>query len=479
MGYAIACGHEVTAQAAEEILRNGGNVIDAAIAAFAASWVAEPCMSGPGGGAFATIRFDNKFFALDCFANTPSVKKSMEMVTYVPINVDFGDTTELFYAGQGSIAVPGAIDGIFKIHELGGSIPIKELFYSAIENAKKGVVLNEFQHYDLQLLQDILGLSERGRELFFENTDIKSVGTNIMMPQLADFLDYLSIEGRNAFYQGEVASRIALASEENGGHISLHDLKNYQSQISKTLSCKYCDSDIHTNGIPSVGGTMLIRLLQILNEEKAYSHNGLVHALKKLDSLKTRGEFERPKPHNGGLKKGGTSHISIIDKNHNAISLSMSLGEGSGYFVPGTDIHLNNMLGEESLLPDGIHSWIEDARMSSMMSPTLIIDEKENSIASIGSGGASRIPMMIGQFIYHFLSGQKSITEAMKHPRIHLSGDLWQSEPGFQRPAHIPNDKWIEWKKQSLYFGGTHCAAASNHFIAVGDSRRTGVGLVG
>ena len=123
--------------------------------------------------------------------------------------------------------------------------------------------------------------------------------------------------------------------------------------------------------------------------------------------------------------------------------------------------------------------FVASTKQAFITLPTLIIDEKENSIASIGSGGASRIPMMIGQFIYHFLSGQKSITEAMKHPRIHLSGDLWQSEPGFQRPAHIPNDNWIEWKKQSLYFGGTHCAAASNHFIAVGDSRRTGVGLVG
>tara|TARA_Y100000385_G_scaffold291816_1_gene372668 strand:+ start:3308 stop:4765 length:1458 start_codon:yes stop_codon:yes gene_type:complete len=480
MNYAIACGHKITAQAAEDVLQLGGNAVDAAIAAFATSWIAEPCMSGPGGGAFATIRIDNKVFTLDCFANTPSVKKPKEEVQYIPVNVDFGDTTELFYSGFGSIAVPGAIDGIFKLHEIGGTLPIKDLLYPAIQNAKAGVTLNDFQHYDLHLLRDIIGHSSRGKEIFFGEDELVPIGTNIAMPYLADFLEFLSFEGRDAFYQGEIASNIAKISEENGGHISLNDLKNYKAQLSNALNQKFHQKEIFTIGSPSIGGSMLVRLLQIFGKEMKYCTDRLVLALEKFENLKKSGVFDKSIVDLGGLKKGGTSHISIVDQNKNAISLSMSLGEGSGCFVPGTDIHLNNMLGEESLLPNGIHSWRENARMSSMMTPTILLDNKEGQISALGSGGASRIPTMIGQVIYHSLIGLNNISDAISHPRVHFVNDVWQSEPGFQRPMHLSPDDWFEWQKPSLFFGGTHCAAAINKkYIAVGDSRRSGVGVLG
>ena len=479
MGYAIACGHEVTAKAAEEVLKDGGNAIDAAIAAFTSSWVAEPCMSGPGGGGFAVLRFKNKFYALDFFAATPKKKKPIASSQYIPVDVDFGDTTERFYTGYGSIAIPGAIDGIFKLHSMGATMPMSELLHSSIKNSKEGVVLNDFQYHDMFLLRDILRQSERGKVLFFRDDNIAPEGTTISMPYLADFIDYMGREGRDSFYQGEIASIIAKACRENGGHIRLSDLKNYESRLTNVVKQKFHNAQIVTIGVPSIGGLILNQLLEELSNNDFYSNSNLIKALMKIDEIKRAGVFHRQIINLGGVKEGGTSHISIVDQYQNAISISMSLGEGSGRIIPGTDIHLNNMLGEESLLPNGIHSWREGNRMSSMMTPTLLVGQGNNEIGAVGSGGASRIPTMIGQMLYHHVVGKLAFPDAISHPRTHLINDIWQVEPGFPKPPEIPEQKWKKWNNQSLYFGGTHCAAAlGSDYVAIGDPRRSGVGFI-
>ena len=133
----LSAGHEKTAAAAAEVLKIGGNAVDAAIAAFFTSFIAEPCMSSAGGGAFANVFFEGKPRLYDFFCQTPRNKRPVSAVNFFPITVDFGDTTEEFHVGHGSVAVPGSIAGAFRLHRDFGSIPMRELVQPAMAFAKK------------------------------------------------------------------------------------------------------------------------------------------------------------------------------------------------------------------------------------------------------------------------------------------------------------------------------------------------------
>jgi len=472
--YAISCGHQLTAQAAEQVLRAGGNTLDAVIAAFACSWVVEPCMSGPGGGGFAVVKQGSQFFALDFFTQTPKQKKSTADIDFKSVRVDFGATTEVFHYGMGSIAVPGAIDGVFSLHKMGARLPMRELFEPAIRHASQGHGLSPFQRYDMELLQEIIKSSKQGRSLFFENNKLKDAGDEIRLPALADFLDYLGREGRNAFYEGEVAHRISEACLSNGGHLTLEDLENYSTSIGKANHYAKDGLSIYSSGLPSVGSKILNAIVHhsdfSIGQDREKS---LMESMATVHGMKSNW-FEP----GWNIKEGGTSHISIIDSNGDAASLSMSLGEGSGYFVDGTDIHLNNMLGEAALLPGGWHSWTPNSRLKSMMTPVLALDPSHEMMIATGSGGASRIPFMISQVLMNLHSSEMNLHQSVEAPRVHWDGIHWQAEPGFKVPHMFTQQSWNHWPRKNLYFGGVHTATTSNGaYDACGDDRREGATL--
>ncbi|MEL7021156.1 MAG: gamma-glutamyltransferase, partial [Bacteroidota bacterium] len=238
MPYAISAGHDATAQAAATILDAGGNAVDAAIAALATSWIAEPCMSGAAGGGFANIRTARgKSYLLDFFVQTPLHKRPLEEVEFIPIEIQFSDTSETFYAGQGAIGVPGCVAGIFEMHRRFGTIPMQTLLEPAIHYAREGVVINDFQYEDFVLLQSIIRLDPRGRELFFEQDKIKTVGQAIAMPNMADMLDFLARSGQRAFYEGEIAQLIIQSQTRasNGGFLTRADFEQYEVHARQPL----------------------------------------------------------------------------------------------------------------------------------------------------------------------------------------------------------------------------------------------------
>ena len=140
MSFAVSAGHQKTAEAAALMLESGGNAFDAGIAAFFASCVAEPCMSGAGGGAFANVfTAKGESMIFDFFCQTPMHKKAASEVDFYPITVNFGTATEIFHVGKGSTGVPGAIAGMYDLHEKLGSMPMRELVQPAMDLAKNGV----------------------------------------------------------------------------------------------------------------------------------------------------------------------------------------------------------------------------------------------------------------------------------------------------------------------------------------------------
>lgn len=488
MGYAIAAGHDATADTAQEVLKIGGNAFDAAVAALMTAFVAEPCMASGGGGAFANIRkADGTCLLYDFFCQTPKRKKKLEELEFLPIEVDFGTATEVFHIGKGSVGVPGILAGIFAIHKNLGSIPMKDLVQLPIQYAKDGIAINDFQSEDMHLLKDMLGFTSYGKSLFFKEEELLKIGDPIYMPGLADFLDTLAIEGVDLFYKGEIAQKI-VAEQLDGGLLTMEDFEQYQVVIRNPLQIDYKDKRIFTNPLPSIGGSLLVHYLKYLEElptvprpmSSAYISK-LYAALHKAEPLDRRPPALSKALQNllGANKKhGSTSHFNIVDQWGNAISLTMTIGEGSGHFVEGTDIQLNNMLGEAALLPDGFHSWIPDTRLSSMMSPTIVTDAQGRLEVVTGSGGASRIPSAITQVLHYLIDYGLSVEEAVNNPRVHLGHDIFNIEPGFLEEAKQSDfsTSLKKWEEQSLFFGGVHTIVSKKGALyASGDDRRDGV----
>ncbi len=489
MNFAIAAGHERTAQAAADILQSGGNAIDAAIAAMIMTWVAEPCLSSAGGGGFAqvlTAQGDTKLF--DFFCQTPRHRRPLSEIDFYPVVVNFGDAQETFHIGKGSTAVPGAIAGAFALHERYGTIPMQELAAPAIEAAKNGIIVTDFQRFTFRLLEPILERSERGKQLYFQNKKLISVGETLKMPQLADFLDYLSREGKNAFYQGEIAQQIARDYQEQGGFLTLEDFQNYEVKIRSPLHFLYRGKTILTTPEPSIGGMILQLVLQRLSNITTFSNYRSISYIHLLHDIFAEVNEIGKAPENlrTALQQwqqqtwGSTTHFSIADRQGNVVSLTSSNGEGCEYFVKNTDIQLNNMLGESALMPRGFHSWQENVRLNSMMTPTIVLDTDLKPTIALGTGGASRIAFAIAQLLHLLIDHQLLLAEATEAPRLHLEHDIFHIEAGFEDlpPAAAFSQTVKYWQQRSLFFGGVHAIQREgNSWTAVGDNRRDGVGI--
>ena len=481
MNNAISAGHEITLQVAKEILLDGGNAFDAAVAAHFAMFITEPCMASAGGNGFAlTKAYGEKVVYYDFFSQTPNSKK-IEEPDFFPIVVDFGNETEEFHIGLGAAAVPGSIAGILEIHERYGRIPIRQLIQPACDLANNGVILNNFQAYDIFLLESIFKQDKRGKEIFFNDKGVKVEGDIIAMPQMADFLDFISVEGRRGFYEGEIAQNIVKDSKERGGFLRMSDFENYRVNNNPPLNFTYQDKKVFVPNGPNNGGLNLAIFLGLLEQGKS----GIPASIKKTqrivkEAITSMQQMDELHPgHNYKAVSGpkahhGTSHFNILDKHGNTISLTSSIGEGCGYFIPGTDMQLNNMLGELFLLPGGKHSWDPNVRMQSMMTPTIITDRQGKVEFIAGSGGASRIPFAIGQVIDQLYNKSLSLKDAVEFPRYHYQNDKFQVEKGADWKGS--KEDAILWDNKSLYFGGVHAVFNANKSLeATGDKRRFGV----
>ncbi|MGB1216884.1 MAG: gamma-glutamyltransferase [Saprospiraceae bacterium] len=486
----VAAGHGTTADVAAEILANNGNAYDAAVAALLVSFLSEPCMSSPGGGGFANVfKADGTSHVLDFFCQTPKKKLAAEVCDFFPFTINFGGASEDFYIGHGSHAVPGMIAGIFKLHELHCSMPFADLTSLAIEYARKGVPLDAFQRLDIGLLEEMIGFSKRGIELYKKKDgSLLEKGDNLYMKNLSGFLEMLVHEGKREFYEGEIANRVVEDGLEKGGHLQYADFKDYKVNISQPITVNYKKNSVITPSYPSLGGMVLSMGLaeHSKKEMKPHSHDSYAHLEHILPAIRKMEETVRDPQilskyleqyDNVAFNKkwGSTTHLGIVDKWGNAVSITVSNGEGSGYIIPGTDCFMNNMLGEAALLPNGFFSWKEDTRLYSLMSPTIITKDNEVKMVT-GTGGAGRIPSMIFQVIQYLLDYGLDLQEAVDASRIHLAEGLLNIEPGMNGDINLPNDLTSKiWDDKAMYFGGVHSIYSEKGGLhAVGDKRRFG-----
>ena len=506
---AIAAGHPQTVEAGLEMLRQGGNAFDAAIAALMAAWVTEPMLTSAGGGGFCLARTQTGDTILfDFFTQTPRHKRPTAESDFYPIVVDFGGVQQEFHVGMGSIAVPGCIDGALRIHKQLGCLPLKAIAEPAIDFARHGVVVSEFQQYVMQLLEPILTRSSDMQRVYAPDGDLLQVGDSWVMQDLANTLEYLVAEGAIAFREGDIAQQVVKDCRERGGHLTLEDLARYRTIERPPLSVTYRGRTLLSNPPPSFGGTLIAFCLKLL-EQADLSHMAfggrkhlqvLARAMSQTDAARNdwlnhqihvddiAREFLSPElldTYISGLnipasKFGSTTHISTIDTEGNAASITTSNGEGSSYAIPGTGIMLNNMLGEDDVNPQGFHQWPQNVRMSSMMAPTMVLHKGRPEFV-LGSGGSKRIRTAIAQVISNLLDFRMSVTEAVNSPRLHWDDGTLNLEPGFiggdiEELTKLLGDRIVPWKAPNMYFGGVHAVARRSDgvFLGAGDRRRDG-----
>lgn len=478
----IAAGHTETANAGAEMLRAGGNAFDAALSAMLVSFIAEASLTSMGGGGFMnTWTAQGEAMLFDFFVQTPKIRKPVEEMDVKESYIHFGATSQKQYSGKGTVAVPGCPAGLFHVHKRLGKLPMKEIMTPAIELARKGVVINAYQEYSLEILRDILLEKPEVASMYGPNGYTLRKGETMYMPAFADVLELLGREGVRAFYEGEIGQAFAADNATHGGSVSLEDLRGYRVLERHPLSVAYHGHTLYTNPRPSAGGTLICEGLRHITTLPACgNHRGLKHVNRLVETFQAMEAYR--KSHMGPSANdplGNTTHISVIDGDGNAASLTSTVGGATGEFIPHTGIQTNNMLGELDLFPGGLYSWPEDVRVSSMMSPSILVQDGEPRVV-IGSGGSSRIRTAILQVLLNMVDFGMHIQDAVNHSRVHFEAGKLSLEPGLLEEAEVANFSQFNptlWDSHNMYFGGTH-AAVRNHdgsFEGAADARRAGV----
>ena len=500
---AIACGHAVTAAAAREALLDGGNAFDAVTAAHGAACVAEPVLASLGGGGFLLAHPAQGAPVLyDFFVQTPRERGVLAELEFYPVEADFGGIRQEFHVGIGATATPGSVRGIFEIHQDLCRLPLPCLLAPAIAAAREGVVVTPLQQYMMEVITPIYTATEEARRVYAAGGDaLPKAGRVLRQPELADTLEALGREGPALFHSGELAHRIVAASERHGGQLTAADLAGYRVHRRQPLAVQYRDAAVLTNPPPSTGGALVafaLRQLEAGGDARGPARMVRI-AQAMLDTNLARAERSPAEllgalgAARGGGPAGealrfdrGTTHVSVIDGEGNLAAMTLSNGEGCGRVVPGTGVMLNNMLGEADLSPEGWHRWRPDSRVASMMAPTSVA--VGGARFALGSGGSNRIRSAILQTIDRLVAGMP-VRDAVEAPRIHVEGERLSIEGGMAAAvvdALADAFPGVErWPGKNLFFGGVHVAGeraagagAGAGFVAAGDGRRGGEGIV-
>jgi gamma-glutamyltranspeptidase / glutathione hydrolase len=515
---AVAAGHPLTAQAGARILAEGGNAVDACIAAAFVSWVAESPLTGPGGGGFMLVHSarDGSDRLLDFFVAVPGADLPPgEAEPMVSIDVPFDErTTQVFLIGPAAVAVPGAPAGLANAHRRFGRLPWGELLTPAVELARRGVKLNAGQAFLHDILDAILRHEDAGRDVYGRDAPLEE-GQTIVMDELAGTLEWLAAEGAETLYRGELARRVAEAVRERGGRVTESDLADYRVIQRRPVRAAYRGTEFVSNPPPSSGGLLIAFALRVLDRLGPMPARGSAEAIAELteamrETARARGGSFVADLYRGGATRRmladdrvevaaqavrgrtrvpaheatgvpSTTHISVVDGAGNAASLSASTGCGSGFFVPGTGIQLNNMLGEPDLNPPG-RVVRPGERLTSMMAPSFVLEGGLPKLV-VGSAGSIRLRAAILQIVVNVVDHGLDAEEAVEAPRVHLDDDALQLEGGIDAAtAGALEEEGYDvtrWAGRNLYFGGANAVVARNGELeAAGDPRRGGAGVV-
>jgi gamma-glutamyltranspeptidase/glutathione hydrolase len=517
---AVAAGHPLTARAGAQVLEQGGNAVDACVAAAFAGAVCESFLTSPAAGGFMLVRARGRPARVaDFFVAAPGIGLHRRRGGAMhEIDVGFGGdsrTTQPFLIGPASVAVPGAVAGLEAAHSAYGRLPWRELLAPATELARGGVELTRAQAHIHAILDPIIRHSDEARRIYSSPGGSRLVaGDTLRLPDLAGTFELIARRGAAALYGGELARAIVTTVREGGGELTLADLRAYRVVWRRPVAVRFRGHEVLSNPPPSSGGVLIaygLALLERLPSGPAGSAEAvaaLAEVMREQD--RARGDGFARGLHRGGLAAallappalraalrrialhtaaapesappGGTTHVSVIDADGNAAALSTSTGSGSGVVVPGTGVYLNNMLGEYDLV--GGRPPRPGARLTSMMAPTIALGRDCRPRLVVGSAGSARLRGAIMQIVVNVLAHGLGVEAAIDAPRIHVDGVHVHCEGGHEaaeldRLAELGYDV-VRWRRRNLFFGGAAAVEQrpDGPLAAAGDPRRGGAGVL-
>jgi len=462
--YAVASRHHLATDIGMKVLEEGGNAIDAAVAVAFALAVVNPSAGNLGGGGFMLIHLadKNETLSIDYRERAP-IKASEKMFQDNSGKVIKGLSLNSILAS----GIPGTVSGMFYASEKFGTIDIKALIEPSIKLARQGFILSDFQAKNLNKYKKKFIKNEEAKKTFTRLNGF-SKGDVLIQQNLANTLERISIRGKEDFYFGETAKKIAKFFQNNKGILSLKDLNQYKLRILKPVCGNYRSYKICSMAPPSSGGIALIQILNILeninlselghNSEKYLRLLILAMDYAYRDRAKYLGDpdfFEVPQdlltskeyavniynliqkqkaPQKGDvdiIEGEETTHFSIIDKWGNAVSNTYTLNTayGSGIIPSGTGILMNNEMDDFSSKPGYPNAYgligseankIESRKTPlSSMSPVIVFQNDKPYLIT-GSPGGSTIITSVLQEILNVLDFQMSLEESSKKSRIHF-----------------------------------------------------------
>ena len=517
---AVAAGHPATAAAGARALEEGGNAVDACVAAAFASWVAESPLTGPGAGGFALVlpADGRPARVADFFVSTPGLGRRRPADARMhAVDVGFGgdsDTTQVFRIGEASCAVPGTALGLQAVHRAYGRLPWRELVRPAVELAREGVELTRPQAHLHAILDLILRHSPEGGRVYSRPDGGRLLpGDVLRLPDLARTLEAIAEAGAEVVYRGDLTATVVETVAAGGGGFTRRDLDAYRVVWRRPVRVGFRGGEFVSNPPPSSGGILIAYGLALLERLPAGSPGSVETVMSLIgvmrEQTRARGDGFSAGLYRGGLARrllseralvaalarihsssrgapepapaGGTTHVSAVDGEGNAASLSSSTGSGSGVVVPGTGIHLNNMLGEYDLVAPGPAA--PGRRLTSMMAPSIVVGPR-GPLLVVGSAGSVRLRGAIMQVVENVVGHGLDVANAIDRPRIHVDEPHVHCEGGFDdavldRLEELGVDV-VRWRRRNLFFGGTNAVAvaADGSLAAAGDARRGGHGVV-
>ncbi|MCK2112947.1 gamma-glutamyltransferase [Pseudomonas juntendi] len=460
-GGAVAAPDQYGAQVAADILKKGGNAVDAAVATAFTLAVTYPEAGNIGGGGFMTLFVDGKPYFLDYREVAP---KAATRNMYLD---DKGEVIEnLSLVGVRAAGVPGTVMGLWEAHRKFGKLPWSELLTPAIGYAKNGFKVAEKQY---QYRNDAQGMFKTATNFndYFGNM---KVGELFRQPELAQTLERIADKGVSEFYQGKTADLLVAQMQADKGLITKQDLQDYKAVWREPMAVSWRGNVVYTAPPPSSGGVALAQLLGI-KEDRAADFKGValnsaqyIHLLAEIekrvfadradylgdpaftqvpvdklvakDYLAKRAAQVNPKAISDtdkvkpGLEPHQTTHFSIVDKHGNAVSntYTLNLDYGSGVVVKGAGFLLNDEMDDFSAKPGAANAFgvvggdanaIEPGkRMLSSMSPSLMTRDGKVELV-IGTPGGSRIFTSIFQVMNNLYDYGMPLDKAVAAQRVH------------------------------------------------------------
>jgi gamma-glutamyltranspeptidase / glutathione hydrolase len=499
----IAAGHPVTARVGADVLREGGSAVDAALGAMLASFACEPLLTGLGaGGYMLVVAPGQEPVLLDFFVEAPGRDADPNArAELVPISISFGDAIQVFNIGAASVGTFGMPAGLCAAAARFGQVPLDQLVAPAAALAREGVELNAAQAYVFEILEGIVTSTPECRALFASHGSIPRAGDVVRQPELAEALERLGAEGAAPFYTGDIASAIAEWVSAGGGMLTKADLASYAVLDRAPLRVGYRGREVLTNPPLSAGGILLARALGLLDAQPGPpSVEQIVEVMEQTQKERTP-EFLAGLNHPQSVERflrdgaaiepadatrsspsrlGSTTHIAVLDRDGCACSVTCSNGSCSGVVVPGTGVHLNNMLGEQDLNPLGFHRHPPGRRLPSMMAPTIVLRDGKVELV-VGSAGSNRIRSAILQTIIRSVDDGMPAADAVQAPRVHVEDGIVYAEPGVDTGALEAGGRVIaRFGERNLFFGGAQAATreGTGAFSGGGDPRRGGAAIV-